>query len=219
MLAFTTLLFAWKEPVVGKNQRGVSTRQRRKACVGWLGGMEDLGGIIAVGFSLENDLKDECSFKLKEDIVLLVATKPNGSTDILLAQDKDEKKRHRHGNMLTSVQGRGGFRLSVALMIDVNEEQNSQLGIRYVSKMIKCDVGGSWGATNAFVVLGLSSCVCGPLSFSCVAVRPLSRHILRSQVYVNGIFLRMRQFEKRNVSERQFRSAQMSFKISQFCAG
>jgi hypothetical protein len=163
MLAFTTLLFAWKEPVVGKNQRGVSTRQRRKACVGWLGGMEDLGGIIAVGFSLENDLKDECSFKLKEDIVLLVATKPNGSTDILLAQDKDEKKRHRHSNMLTSVQGRGGFRLSVALMIDVNEEQNSQLGIRYVSKMIKCDVGGSWGATNAFVVLGLSSCVCGPL--------------------------------------------------------
>ena len=38
--------------------------------------MEDLGGLIAVGFSLEVDLKDVCAFKLKEDIVLLIANRP-----------------------------------------------------------------------------------------------------------------------------------------------
>ncbi len=36
-------------------------RQQRNACVGWFGGMEDLGCIISVGLSVEVDLEDECS--------------------------------------------------------------------------------------------------------------------------------------------------------------
>lgn len=76
MLAFPALLFARKEPVIGKNQRGISTRERGKACVGWLVGMEDLGGIIDVGDCIEVNLKDECPFELKEDIVLMVTAEP-----------------------------------------------------------------------------------------------------------------------------------------------
>ncbi len=68
MLAFPALLFARNEPVIGKNQRGISTRERGKACVGWLVGMEDLGGIIDVGDCIEVNLKDECPFELREDM-------------------------------------------------------------------------------------------------------------------------------------------------------
>ena len=52
MLAFTTLLFAGKEPVVRKNQRGISRRERRKACIGWLVDIEYIGGNFDVDFSM-----------------------------------------------------------------------------------------------------------------------------------------------------------------------
>ncbi len=57
-------------------------RQQRNACVGWFGGMEDLGCIISVGLSVEVDFEDECSFEFTSTLFLVVATIEN-----LLTQD------------------------------------------------------------------------------------------------------------------------------------
>ena len=52
--------------------------------------MEDLGGIINVGVCIEDNLKDECSFELTEDMVLMVQSSQSGFCDKLRIKEKCE---------------------------------------------------------------------------------------------------------------------------------
>jgi hypothetical protein len=54
--------------------------------------MEDLGGIINVGVCIEVNLKDECPFELKEDIVLMVTTEPEWIDQSSVSAQKDKHK-------------------------------------------------------------------------------------------------------------------------------